>query len=100
MPNEATQSTTNGAVGKSAVQRLVICFRWSWRWGSFWKMWGKEAKGVPLLLWMALVGLVAGVIQVFMVMLFPLRWLLLDPIKTGLICTSKHAENLEKVLGR
>lgn len=63
-------------------------------------MWGNEAKGVPLLLWMALVGLVAGATQVVMVVLFPLRWLVIDPVKTGFTCTSKQAENLEKILGR
>jgi len=98
--SDATDNKQSHVSAGGRLQRMVICFRWNWRWTAFWSVWNKESKGVPLLLWMALVGLVAGVMQIVMVILFPLRWLLVDPIKTGLTCTEKQAENIEKVLGR
>lgn len=82
------------------VERLVICFRYAWCWLGFWRGWYHEAKGVPMLAWLGLVGVVAAAIQIVSVVFFPVWRLLVEPIKVGLTCTATQAENLKRILGR
>lgn len=95
--NEVNCSESDAAK-RSVFDHVVICFRWAWCWKGFWNGWYKEVKGVPLLAWMGLIGVIAAIMQIVITLVYPLWRLLIEPIKVSINIDSKTAENIEKII--
>lgn len=76
---------------KRLFDRLVICFQLNLR--GFWKLWWEEVYGLALLI-------VAVSYQIVGVVIYPIRRLIIRPVREARKLTDVGERNAEKILYR